>query len=188
MSSDSKIVIGWREWVALPDLQLPAIKAKVDTGARTSSLHAFDIETYTEKGELRVRFKVHPLSKSEIAVQCSAPVVDHRTVADSGGHREKRYVIITELSIGELKFPIEITLANRETMTHRMLFGRSAMKNFIIAPDHSYLLGRPAQVKALYANIRIKPKKKSTSKPPTKSSSAKSAPARSNKPKSESKS
>lgn len=164
MASDSKIVIGWREWVALPGLQLPAIKAKVDTGARTSSLHAFDIETYTDRGELRVRFKVHPLSKSKIVVQCSAPIVDHRTVADSGGHREKRYVIVTDLVIGELRYPIEITLANRETMTHRMLFGRSAMKDFVIAPDHSYLLGRPTQVKALYKNIRVKAKKKSTSK------------------------
>ena len=150
MPNDPKIVIGWREWVALPNLNLPAIKAKVDTGARTSSLHAFDIETFTDRGQLKVRFKIHPLSNSQIVVSCTAPIVDHRTVSDSGGHREKRYVIVTDLRIGELNFPIEITLANRETMSHRMLIGRSAMKNFVIQPSHSVLLGKPPKVKALY--------------------------------------
>ncbi len=161
MSSEPKIVIGWREWVALPELQLPAIKAKVDTGARTSSLHAFDIVPFTERGELKVRFKVHPLTKSDLVVSCSASVADYRTVSDSGGHREKRYVIVSDLVIGELRFPIEITLANRETMTHRMLFGRSAMKQFVIEPAHSYLLGRPEKIKALY---RRKAKKRKTGK------------------------
>ena len=150
LSGETKIVIGWREWVSLPGLQLPAIKAKVDTGARTSSLHAFDIETFTERGELKVRFKIHPLNTSDIIVNCVAPVVDHRYVSDSGGHREKRYVIFTDLAIGELSFPIEITLANRETMSHRMLIGRTAMKNFVIQPSHSYLLGKPTKIKAQY--------------------------------------
>ena len=153
MPEGTKIVIGWREWVSLPGLQLPAIKAKVDTGARTSSLHAFDIETFTERGELKVRFKIHPLNTSEIIVNCVATVVDHRSVSDSRGHREKRYVIFTDLAIGELKFPIEITLANRETMSHRMLVGRTAMKHFVIQPSHSYLLGKPAKVKAQYRDL-----------------------------------
>ena len=147
--------------MALPALGLPAIKAKVDTGARTSSLHAFDIESYTERGELRVRFKVHPLNQTETVVQCSAPVVDYRTVSDSGGHREKRFVIISEVVIGELKFPIEITLANRETMSHRMLFGRMAMKDFVIQPGHSYMLGRPEKVRGLYRKKKKKAVRKS---------------------------
>jgi hypothetical protein len=153
VSTSERLVIGWREWVALPKLQLPAIKAKVDTGAKTSSLHAFEIHAFQDRGELKVRFKVHPLQgRRDVVVTCVAPVVDYRTVSDSGGHREKRYVIETELAIGELRLPIEITLANRETMSHRMLLGRSAMQAFMIEPSHSYLLGKPAKIKSQYGN------------------------------------
>lgn len=137
-------VIGWREWVGLPDLELPAIKAKVDTGARTSSLHASKIETFKKNGALHVRFIVHPARyRRDFVVQCEAPVVDHRIVSDSSGRRELRYVISSTLVIGDLKIPIEITLYNRETMSHRMLLGRTAMQNFIIDPSHIFLLGRP---------------------------------------------
>lgn len=147
----SSLVIGWREWVSLPGLRLPAIKAKVDTGARTSSIHAFSIEGYFERGNLKVRFKVHPIQgRSDIVVECEAPVIDYRSVSDSGGHREKRFVIETDLKIGELFYPIEVTLANRESMSHRMLLGRSAMNNLIIEPSHSYLLGKPAKTSGHY--------------------------------------
>jgi hypothetical protein len=151
----TRLLIGWREWVSLPGLGLPAIKAKADTGARTSSLHAFDIATYTERGRLKVKFRLHPLrSRDDIVVNCHAKVVDHRYVSDSGGHREKRYVIETPLRIGELEYPIEITLANRESMAHRMLIGRSAMKPLVIDPNHVFLLGRPEKVVRLYRALR----------------------------------
>jgi hypothetical protein len=151
----TRLLIGWREWVSLPGLGLPAIKAKADTGARTSSLHAFDISTYSERGKLKVRFRIHPLqARDDIVVNCHALIVDHRYVSDSGGHREKRYVIETPLRIGELEYPIEITLANRESMAHRMLIGRAAMKPLVIDPNHVFLLGRPEKVVRLYRALR----------------------------------
>ncbi|HVK60314.1 MAG TPA: RimK/LysX family protein [Bdellovibrionales bacterium] len=152
--TESRILIGWREWIALPELKLPVIKAKVDTGARTSSLHAFEVETLTEHGHLMVRFSVHPVQgRKDIVVVCKARVVDHRYVSDSGGHRERRYVIETPIEIGGRVFPIEITLANRETMSHRMLIGRSAMKTLMIDPAHSYLLGRPKKIVGAYRKL-----------------------------------
>ena len=154
MSNHSRMLIGWREWVSLPALGLPVIKAKVDTGARTSALHAFDIETFERAGTQYVRFSVHPLQskhgRQDVVVKCEAPVVDYRLVSDSGGHREKRYVIETEIRVGTLAFAIEVTLANRESMTHRMLLGRTAMRNLIIEPTHSYLLGKPSSIVGQY--------------------------------------
>jgi hypothetical protein len=140
----SRIVIGWREWVGLPDLGLRLIKAKVDTGARTSSLHAFQVETFEKQGALYVRFRIHPhRSRKDLVVTCEAPVVDNRVVSDSSGRRERRYVIMSMLAIGAVRFPIEITLYNRETMSHRMLIGRSAMHQLVIDPGHAFLLGKP---------------------------------------------
>jgi hypothetical protein len=160
MSTAERIMIGWREWVALPDLGLPAIKAKVDTGARTSALHAFEVETFEKDGLPYVRFRVHPLQgRNDIVRTCEAPIIDYRTVSDSGGHREKRYVIITHLEIGGFSYPIEMTLANRETMSHRMLLGRSAMHPLMIDPAHTYVLGKPAKIKGHYTKV-VKKKKK----------------------------
>jgi hypothetical protein len=137
-------LIGWREWISLPDLKIPVMKAKVDTGAKTSSLHAFRIETYTERGVRMVRFHVHPVQRrQDLIVVCHAPVTDYRVVSDSGGHRESRYVIETRLAIGGLEWPIEVTLANRETMNFRFLLGRSAMSHFLLDPSRSFLLGAP---------------------------------------------
>lgn len=146
-----RLLIGWREWIALPDLRIPAIKAKVDTGARTSSLHAFKIEPFSERGSPMVRFRVHPLQRrNDIVVLCESAIVDHRFVSDSGGHKEKRYVIETTLTIGDMTYSIEITLANREPMSHRMLLGRTAMKPLIIEPAMSYLLGTPGKKLKMY--------------------------------------
>ncbi len=159
-------MIGWKEWVSLPKLKLPAVKAKVDTGARTSSLHAFEIKPFMERGTQKVRFSVHPIQgRNDIVVTCEEKVVDHRYVSDSGGHREKRYVIETPIEFGGFSFPIEITLANRETMSHRMLIGRSAMKSLMIDPAHSYLLGRPKKVIGAYRKLdrkKVRRKKKGT--------------------------
>lgn len=163
MADSTRLLIGWREWIALPDLKIPVIKAKMDTGARTSSLHAFEIATFYRRGTLYVSFRVHPIQgRRDIIVSCEAPVIDRRVVSDSGGHRERRFVIETRMSIGELIFPMEVTLANRETMTHRMLIGRSAMKNLIIDPSLSYLLGQPEQRVGAYRTRKLKRSGKST--------------------------
>lgn len=135
--------IGWREWLSLPGLGVSQIKAKIDTGARTSALHAFSLSTFREKGVLMARFRLHPLQKrTDVVVECTAPVADRRWVSDSGGHREKRVVIETLVRLGDHEWPIEMTLTNRDTMQFRMLLGRTAMnRRFIVDPGRSYLLG-----------------------------------------------
>ncbi|MBC7192923.1 ATP-dependent zinc protease [Marinobacter sp.] len=144
-SSDGLVALGWREWVALPQLDISRIKAKVDTGARTSCLHAFRTEPYTEKGERRVRFWVHPIQNNlQEVIESDALVLDERNVSDSGGHREQRLVIATELVLADQRWPIEMTLTNRDSMRFRMLLGRTAMAGrTVIYPEASYLAGEP---------------------------------------------
>ena len=140
----SPVTVGWREWVALPELGLPAIKAKIDTGAKTSALHAFYTDIYENDGIKMVKFGIHPIQKnSELIVDCHAPVKDYREISDSGGHKEMRYVIETMMVIGEHQWPIEMTLTNRDTMRFRMLLGRRAMEQRVIVdPGSSYLNGK----------------------------------------------
>lgn len=144
MPSKPLFTLGWREWVRLPELGIAAIKAKVDTGARTSALHAFEVTPFIENGVQRVRFKIHPLQKdTKTEVVCIADVVDERTVTDSGGHKEKRWVIRTQLTIGQQNWPIEITLTTREDMLFRMLLGRTAFKGLAqVDPARSYVAGK----------------------------------------------
>jgi hypothetical protein len=135
--------IGWREWLALPELGIPAIKAKIDTGARTSALHAFFVEPFIKDGTQMVRFGVHPLQKRlDLEIVCEAPVKDYRSVSDSGGHREMRYVIETDICFGDRTLRAELTLTNRDNMRFRMLLGRTAMAEMSVLPDKSYLTGR----------------------------------------------
>lgn len=135
--------IGWREWLILPELNVPAIKAKIDTGARTSALHAFFVEPFINDGCEMVRFGVHPLQKRlDVEIVCVAPVKDFREISDSGGHREMRYVIETKVLLGESSRSIEMTLTNRDNMKFRMLLGRTAMAGLLVVPDKSYLTGR----------------------------------------------
>lgn len=130
MKKKSKLAIGWQEWVALPELNIPAIKAKIDTGAKTSSLHAFDIEPYMKNKQQYVKFLVHPLqSDHAINIICHAPVLEMRGVMSSNAHIEQRYVIKSWLCLGSYKWEIELTLSNRDPLRFRMLLGRQALRS-----------------------------------------------------------
>ncbi|MEJ2611337.1 MAG: ATP-dependent zinc protease [Candidatus Thiodiazotropha sp.] len=139
--SKSLKLIGWREWLSLPELGIEHIKAKIDTGARTSALHAFAVESYRDHGVSMVRFGMHPLQKNtEFERWCSAPIIDRRKVTDSGGHKETRYVIRTLATLGNYQWPIDMTLTNRDSMKFRMLLGRTAMQgHFCVDPGASFL-------------------------------------------------
>lgn len=141
------VLIGWREWVALPELGISAIKAKIDTGARTSALHAERIEIFMHHGITVARFQVLPLQRTRKgAVICEAPVVDRRVISDSGGHREERWIIRSRIRVAREEWETEISLTNRATMTFRMLLGRATLgRRFIIHPSASYLTGLPEE-------------------------------------------
>lgn len=143
MNEQPPLMLGWREWAYLPELHLEPIRAKVDTGAKTCALHAFYIEPFDRDGQGWVKFGMHPIARrKDVVIHCQAPLADRRAVTDSGGHRELRYVIETQLRLGTREFGIEITLTDRETMQYRMLLGRNALRGFVIDPSRSYCLGR----------------------------------------------
>ena len=138
--------VGWCERVGFPALGIDAIKAKIDTGARTSALHAYDLEPFTKDGQSWIRFTVHPDGTAKNVTQaCLARVVAQRMVADTSGRRERRYIIETTLCIGDQIWPIEISLTQRGYMRFDCLIGRTAVRgHFVVDPGRSYLAGRPS--------------------------------------------
>lgn len=139
-------VLGWREWLAIPELGVSAIKAKVDTGARSSALHAHGLQFTERDGEQYALFEIHPLQrKSAPSHLVEAQVIGHRQVTSSGGHQEVRPVIIVEIGLMDRSWPIELTLTRRDSMGFRMLLGRQAIRRrFVVDPGRSYLGGRPS--------------------------------------------
>ena len=138
--------IGWREWIELPDLGVTTVKAKVDTGARSSALHAWNVEIERpEAGPAIVHFTVHPFQRSsQRTIRTKAPLVDLRIVRASSGHEEERPVIVTNVALLGKVWPIELTLTRRDAMGFRMLLGRQAVRGrFVVDPGRSYVGGKP---------------------------------------------
>lgn len=137
-------VIGWREWVGLPDFGIKAIKVKVDTGARSSSLHAFDMEIFERDGVQWVRFQVHPVQrKTDNTVEVEAQILEFRSVRSSSGAVSLRPVIVTNITLLGITWPVELTLAGRDEMGFRMLLGREAFrKRFLVDAGNSYYGGK----------------------------------------------
>ncbi|MDR9402423.1 MAG: RimK/LysX family protein [Halothece sp. Uz-M2-17] len=142
MSSSRKLpLIGWREVIALPQLNIPEIKVKIDTGARSSALHAYAIEHYHQQGEAMIHFWVHPYqNNTQHSIEATAKLLEMRKVRNSGGVAQLRPVVETVVELGERKWSIELTLTNRDVMGFRMLLGRQAVRNqFFVDPGQSYL-------------------------------------------------
>ena len=144
-------VIGWREWISFPQLGVGPIKAKLDTGARSSSLHAFDLVTFERDGKTYIRFQVHPIQRSgEDAVEVEAEVLEYRRVRSSSGQSARRPVIVTAVEVLGKSWPIELTLANRDQMGFRVLLGREAFRRrLLVDAGRSYYGGRPMSKKKM---------------------------------------
>lgn len=145
-------VIGWREWIALPDLGVAAIKAKIDTGARSSSLHAFEVEPFRRRGKEMIRFAIHPIQRDALTeIWTEAELLEYRSVRSSNGHAAQRPVVLTSVAWAGEQWPIELTLANRDLMGFRMLLGREAVRHrWLVDAGRSFCGGVP----------RLKPSKK----------------------------
>ena len=140
-----KVVVGWREWVSLPQAGVDWVKAKIDTGARSSSIHAFDLEVFEADGVEQVRFTLHPWQKSEEdLVELSLPVLDRREVRSSNGQTEQRYAVAMDVVLAGRTLTTVMTLSNRDEMGFRMLIGREALeRGFLVDAGLSYAGGRP---------------------------------------------
>jgi hypothetical protein len=141
------VTVGWREWVAFPEWGVPAMKAKIDTGARTSALHATDLEHFERDGAAWTSFVVHPWQATDDdATRVEAPVVDEREVTSSSGTTSLRTVVAATIQLDNVPRLIEVTLTRRDDMGFRMLIGREALRgHFVVDPERSYLTGRPSK-------------------------------------------
>lgn len=164
MKNSSKQIIGWREWVCLPGLQVKNIKAKVDTGARTSSMHAFDVTLFKKGKKNFVKFYVHPEQRSTKSTKLlTAEVLEFRKIKSSNGQTELRPVIMTTLNIMEQSYEIELTLTNRDEMGFRMLLGRESLRGrFLVDSGKSFFNGKPKKkkVKKLKGKVGAKLERK----------------------------
>ncbi|WDQ18663.1 ATP-dependent zinc protease family protein [Rhodopirellula sp. P2] len=144
LPTDPLVVIGWREWVGLPELKVRHVKAKIDTGARSSSLHAFDVDTYFDQDVERVRFSIHPVQqRDDLHIEADVPILERRHIRSSNGNVSERIVIRTPLEILRRRVMVDLTLANRDSMGFRMLVGREAIRNrFLVDCGASFLAGR----------------------------------------------
>ena len=154
-TDNTQIRVGWEEWLSLPELGLPALKTKVDTGAKTSALHAFDIEPFG-RTRPRVRFMVQPIpARPDLIIACSADIVDQREVTSSNGESEMRYVIETNVKMGDETWPIEVTLTNRTNMSYHMLLGRQALGDRLtVAPSDRFC--QPELSYDVYASAKVR--------------------------------
>ena len=157
----NKVILGSEEWISFPDLGIPTIKARVDSGAKTSALHAINIAPFVKDGEHWVKFDINPIQKNlKTIISCEAPMVDKRMVKSSSGFRESRFVIKTTLRLGDAQWPIELTLTNRDSMGFRMLLGREAMSGrALVDPEQTYLKGHTGDdIQEIYKDaVRSKP-------------------------------
>lgn len=156
------MAIGWREWIALPDLGIARLKAKIDTGAKTSALHATNIELHETEDGTTVSFTV-PGKTRKSSIRCTAPMVDLRGIKNTSGTSEDRIVIQTTLLLGHRQWHIEVSLADRANMKHGIILGRTALRNHRIAvhADKSFLTGEPGSK----PKKTLKPKRKKKPKP-----------------------
>lgn len=140
-------LIGWREWLSLPALGIDAVKAKVDTGARSSCLHAYDIEQFERENKTWVRFVLHPLQRStRETVNAEAEVLEFRSIRSSNGQTSTRPVIVTNVLWNNQEWPVELTLVSRDDMGFRMLLGREGIRSrFLVDSGKSWLGGKPSQ-------------------------------------------
>ncbi len=149
MLTKESLLVGWREWASLPMLNTPLIKVKIDTGAKTSALHAYDLEILEINNKKYAKFVIHPLQKNDSITRCAiAEIIDSRVVRSSNGHKEERVVIRSPIKIGHHYWDIDITLTKRDIMRYRMLLGREAMKSLLVNPGKSYCQGKVSSKKA----------------------------------------
>lgn len=156
MINKESFLVGWREWASLPMLNTPLIKVKIDTGAKTSALHVYDLEIINIDNKKYAKFVIHPLQKNDVIVcQALAEVIDTRIIRSSSGHAQERFVIRSPIKIGHHYWDIDITLTKRDIMNHRMLLGREAMNSILVDPSKSYYQGKisPKKVQLEYKKV-----------------------------------
>lgn len=150
MRMDDLLCIGWKEWAKLPALHVPLIKVKIDTGAKTSALHVYNLEILKIKSKDYASFIIHPLQKNDIiSRKCCCEIVGKKIVKSSNGQKEERYMIRTPIQIGSKVWDINITLTNRDIMHHRMLLGREAMRSIVVNPSKIFCQSRVSSKKAM---------------------------------------